>query len=177
VLSVRISRYDRLQRRHRAHRVLRRVLDPGHDPPVARRSVRLPAAMERGAPHSWAVRHPRRPPRLAPAWSPSSWGSVGSASCRGGPREFASERASRVPVIATPRTSTPPGPAPRRRTVCRMARSAVETLLLEGQPRTGSRSPESGSGLNPCERFAEVELARTVGEGGAEASAGRPVTR
>jgi hypothetical protein len=41
----------------------------------------------------------------------------------------------------------------------------------------GSRSPESGSGLNPCERFAEVELARTAGEGGAEAGAGRPVTR
>jgi hypothetical protein len=31
-------------------RVLRRILDPGHDPPVARRSLRLPAPMERGAP-------------------------------------------------------------------------------------------------------------------------------
>ena len=30
-------------------RVLRRVLDPGHDPPVERRSVRLPAPMGRGA--------------------------------------------------------------------------------------------------------------------------------
>jgi hypothetical protein len=38
-----------LQWRHRSDRVLRRVLDPGHDPPVARRSVRLSAPMERGA--------------------------------------------------------------------------------------------------------------------------------
>jgi hypothetical protein len=38
-----------LQRRHRAHRVLRRILDPGHGAAPARRSVRLPAPMERGA--------------------------------------------------------------------------------------------------------------------------------
>ena len=38
-----------LQRRHRAHRVLRLILHPGHDPPVARRSVRLPAPLERDA--------------------------------------------------------------------------------------------------------------------------------
>jgi hypothetical protein len=38
-----------LQQRHRADRVLRLLLDPGHDPPVARRSVRLPASMERAA--------------------------------------------------------------------------------------------------------------------------------
>jgi hypothetical protein len=38
-----------LQWRHRADRGLRRVLDSGHDPPVERRSVRLPAPMERGA--------------------------------------------------------------------------------------------------------------------------------
>ena len=38
-----------LQRRYRADRVLRLVLDPRHGPPLARRSVRLPAPMERVA--------------------------------------------------------------------------------------------------------------------------------
>jgi hypothetical protein len=60
-----------LQWRHRLDRVLRRVLDPGHDPPVARRSVWLPAPLERGAcAHGQcATRH--APPRPAPARSPS----------------------------------------------------------------------------------------------------------
>jgi hypothetical protein len=50
-LPVRLGLLDlaRLQWRHRAHRVLRRVLDPGHDPPLERRSVRLFAPMGRGA--------------------------------------------------------------------------------------------------------------------------------
>jgi hypothetical protein len=39
----------RLQRRHRAHRVLRLVLDPRHGAALARRSVRLPAPMARAA--------------------------------------------------------------------------------------------------------------------------------
>jgi hypothetical protein len=38
-----------LQRRHRARRMLRLVLDPRHGAAVARRSVRLPAPMERVA--------------------------------------------------------------------------------------------------------------------------------
>ena len=38
-----------LQRRHRADRVLRLLLDPRHGAAVARRSVRLPAPMERAA--------------------------------------------------------------------------------------------------------------------------------
>jgi hypothetical protein len=38
-----------LQRRHRAHRVLRLFLDPRHGAPLARRSVRVPAPRERGA--------------------------------------------------------------------------------------------------------------------------------
>ena len=38
-----------LQRRHRPDPVLRRLLDGPHGPPVARRSVRLPPPMERGA--------------------------------------------------------------------------------------------------------------------------------
>jgi hypothetical protein len=42
-----------LQRRHRAHRVLRLILDPGHGATLARRSVRLPASMERGARALW----------------------------------------------------------------------------------------------------------------------------
>ena len=53
-------------------RVLRRILDPGHDPPVARRSFgflrpwnEVPALMG-SAP-------PAMPPRPTPAWSPSSW--------------------------------------------------------------------------------------------------------
>jgi hypothetical protein len=35
-----------LQRRHRAHRVLRLILDPRHGPSLARRSGRIPAPME-----------------------------------------------------------------------------------------------------------------------------------
>jgi Concanavalin A-like lectin/glucanases superfamily len=48
IFPVRLGLLDipGLQWRHRADRVLRRVLDPGHDPPVERRSVRLPAPME-----------------------------------------------------------------------------------------------------------------------------------
>ena len=45
-----------LQRRHRAHRVLRRILDPRHGASVARRSLRLPAPMPEFAVsgHIWA---------------------------------------------------------------------------------------------------------------------------
>jgi hypothetical protein len=39
----------RLQRRHRPDRVLRLILDPRHGAALARRSVRLPAPLERGA--------------------------------------------------------------------------------------------------------------------------------
>ena len=48
-----------LQRRHRADRMLRLILDPRHGAPLARRSVRLPAPMERGACALWqcATRH------------------------------------------------------------------------------------------------------------------------
>src|SRR5687767_10083726 len=48
-----------LQRRHRADRVLRLVLDPRHGAALARRSVRLPAPMERAACALWqrATRH------------------------------------------------------------------------------------------------------------------------
>jgi hypothetical protein len=49
----------RLQRRHRAHRVLRLILDPSHGAAVARRSVRLPAPVKRAACALWqcATRH------------------------------------------------------------------------------------------------------------------------
>ena len=51
-----------LQRRHRLDPVLRRLLDGPHDPPVARRPLRLPAPLERGAcAHGkCATRHPPR---------------------------------------------------------------------------------------------------------------------
>ena len=42
-----------LQRRHRADRVLRLLLDPRHGAALARRSVRLPAPTERGAGALW----------------------------------------------------------------------------------------------------------------------------
>jgi hypothetical protein len=42
-----------LQRRHRARRVLRLILDPCHGAALACRSVRLPAPMERGACAFW----------------------------------------------------------------------------------------------------------------------------
>ena len=42
-----------LQRRHRADRVLRLILDPRHGAALARRSVRLPAPIERGACAYW----------------------------------------------------------------------------------------------------------------------------
>src|SRR5687767_14380234 len=59
-----------LQRRHRAHRVLRLILDPRHGAALARRSVRLPAPMGRGACALGECANPPRPPRPAPAWSP-----------------------------------------------------------------------------------------------------------
>ena len=50
-----------LQRRHRADRVLRLLLDPRHGAALARRSVRLPASMERAA-----CAHGERATRHAP---------------------------------------------------------------------------------------------------------------
>jgi hypothetical protein len=51
-----------LQRRHRAHRVLRLILDARHGAALARRSVRLHAPMERAA-----CAHGQRAPRHAPS--------------------------------------------------------------------------------------------------------------
>jgi hypothetical protein len=50
-----------LQRRHRAHRVFRLILDPRHGAAVARRSVRLPAPMGRAA-CAHGERTPATPP-------------------------------------------------------------------------------------------------------------------
>jgi hypothetical protein len=52
-LGLRLLDLAGLQRRHRAHRVLRLVLDPRDGAALARRSVRLPAPMERGAGALW----------------------------------------------------------------------------------------------------------------------------
>jgi hypothetical protein len=59
-----------LQRRLRPHRVLRRVVDPRHGTALARRSVRLPAPMERSA-CAHGQPPPATPPQPAPAWSSS----------------------------------------------------------------------------------------------------------
>ena len=65
-----------LQRRHRAHRVLRLLVDPRHGAPVARRSPSASCAHGTSSLRSWGARHPPRPPRPAPAWSSASWGSL-----------------------------------------------------------------------------------------------------
>jgi hypothetical protein len=58
-----------LQWRDRRDRVLRRVLDPRHGAAVARRSVRLPGPMERGACAHWECATRHAPRRQARAWS------------------------------------------------------------------------------------------------------------
>ena len=60
-----------LQRRHRAHRVLR--LHPGPPPWCGGGTPIRSASCAHGTRclRSWGVRHPPRPPRPAPAWSPS----------------------------------------------------------------------------------------------------------
>ena len=64
-----------LQRRHRAHRVLRLLLDPRHGAALACRSVRFLRPWNE-VPALFGSAHPPRPPRPARAWSRSSWDSV-----------------------------------------------------------------------------------------------------
>ena len=73
-LGLGLLNLARLHRRHRVDRVLRRILDP---PPWCAAGTPVRSAFcAHGARClcSLRVRHPQRPPRPPPAWSPSSWG-------------------------------------------------------------------------------------------------------